>query len=71
MFSRTCFHQTFSIDMPDVTESYGMSLDFVAFYKNFIHNCRGFMSKVLHLLQTFTDSVSNQCTYWGMPKCQM
>ena len=53
--------------MRDVTASYGRSFDFIAFLLGiFIHNWRAFMSEVFYLQQTFTDCMSNYCTYFGM-----
>ena len=47
----TCFA------MPDVNASYGMSLDLIVFFKNFVHNWRIFMSEVLYFHQTFINCV--------------
>ena len=43
------------IDIPDVTISYGIFLDFTAFLGIFIHNWRAFVFEVLYHHQTFTD----------------
>ena len=46
--------------MPDVTASYGMPCDFVAFLGIFIHYYLAFVSELLWFSQTFTDCVCNQ-----------
>ena len=48
------YKHTEYIDMPDVTESYEMHLDFIQFF------ARIFMSELLYIHQTFTDCLSNQ-----------
>ena len=57
--------------MPDVSASYGTSLDLIAFLSVFIHNWWPFMSELYYLHQTFTDSVSDQYTQFGILTCQM
>ena len=67
--------------MPDVTASYETFLDYVAFFCEFSHivnnhtepsiNNHITISEVFYLHQTFTDYVSDQCTYFGISTCQM
>ena len=47
--------------MSDMTASYGMLLDFIAFFRYF-HTLM--MSEVLYLHQTFTDCVPNQYAHY-------
>ena len=57
VFGNTYFHQTFTecvcnqyahfIDIPDVTECYGNTIDSIEFFLGiFIHNLQAFMSEV-------------------------
>ena len=57
--------------MPDITASYGMPFDFIAFLGIFIYNWRALVTEVLYLHQTFAGYVPDECTHFGISTCQM
>ena len=51
--------------MPDVTASYGMPFDFIAFFGHF----HTLLSELLYLYKTFTNYVSNQYRHTDISTC--
>ena len=68
----TKISQNVCIHLPDITTSFGKSVDFISFFGYIlIHYWWPFMSELLYLHQTFTDCVSYQFTHSRMSTCQM